>query len=561
MIFRFFISSFLFCVLGAFSVHAGVLSDTDEVLYREIFDLQEVGQIKQAKIKQEQIQNPLLLGYVLYQRYFAKGYQTGKKEIYEWMENYSDHPVATEIYALGKQKKTKNLSRPKGIFGGLTNACDSIYRLEPSDMTKGLLPEKISGSSQKEANRIMKKFNRHLGRGNTLNAKKLLDDYHTQKTLNKKALANARTSLAFSYFLDGRDDLADEQLKKAYKNTDHPVTNWMTGLILWRQGDYLKATDYFKKTCHKAKDPSLKTASAFWTARGLMRLKNYDEVGDYLEIASAYPRYFYGVLAIRLLGKDLNHEWEEPIYADEKLIDSFSHPALDRFYGLRQLGQERWAVEELTKLYLESNDETRQILWAVSKEHDFEDVLQGLTGILNGENIRYPLPDWEPQDSWQLDKALVYAFVRQESCFNHRAESSVGALGLMQLMPATAKEQANKLQCEYKTKHLKQPEYNLRLGQAYLKELLNLPHIQNNLIKLAVAYNAGPGNLKRWEKKMKYQDDPLLFLETIPSKETRTFVERILVNYWVYLNLMGLDNSSLDEIVAGQWPMYQMCSA
>jgi hypothetical protein len=305
----------------------------------------------------------------------------------------------------------------------------------------------------------------------------------------------------------------------------------------------------------------LRATSAFWAARALIQMGRYSEVGEFLEIASSYPRYFYGVLAKRLLGQDLEHQWEEPIYADKKTKNSFSHPALDRFYALRQLGQERWAIEELTKLYLESNDETRQILWSVSKEHDFDDVLQGLTGILNGENIRYPLPDWEPQDSWQLDKALVYAFVRQESCFNHRAESSVGAMGLMQLMPSTAKEQANKLQCEYKTKHLKQPEYNLRLGQAYLKELLNLPYVQNNLIKLAVAYNAGPGNLRRWEKKMKFHDDPLLFLETIPSKETRTFVERILVNYWVYLNLMGEDLSSLDEIVAGNWPMYQMCSA
>ena len=58
---------------------------------------------------------------------------------------------------------------------------------------------------------------------------------------------------------------------------------------------------------------------------------------------------------------------------------------------------------------------------------------------------------------------------------------------------------------------------------------------------------------------MDYQDDPLLFLETIPSKETRTFVERILVNYWVYLNLTGMAVPSLDEIVSGHWPMYQMC--
>ena len=186
--------------------------------------------------------------------------------------------------------------------------------------------------------------------------------------------------------------------------------------------------------------------------------------------------------------------------------------------------------------------------------------MQNLTGILDGEKTRYPLPDWKPEDNWQLDKALVYAFVRQESCFNHRAESAVGALGLMQIMPATAKEVANTLQCENKTRKLKNPEYNLRLGQAYLKKLLDLPQIQNNLMKLAVAYNAGPGNLNRWEKKMNYQEDPLLFVETIPSKETRAFVERILVNYWIYLSLTGMDIPSLDEIVSGHWPMYQMCS-
>ena len=88
---------------------------------------------------------------------------------------------------------------------------------------------------------------------------------------------------------------------------------------------------------------------------------------------------------------------------------------------------------------------------------------------------------------------------------------------------------------------------------------MNHEYVQNNLIKTAVAYNAGPGNLLKWEKKMNYQDDPLLFIETIPSKETRTFVERILVNYWVYLNLTGMSMPSLDEIVSGRFPMYQMC--
>ena len=56
---------------------------------------------------------------------------------------------------------------------------------------------------------------------------------------------------------------------------------------------------------------------------------------------------------------------------------------------------------------------------------------------------------------------------------------------------------------------------------------------------------------------MNYQDDPLLFLEILPSKETRGFIERILVNYWIYRNLMGLPLDTLDAVVQGQWPIYE----
>jgi len=537
---------------------ASVLSSSDIKNYQEVFKLQSQGRLKQAKDEQNKIKNHMLLGYVLYQRYFAKGYKTKGNEIRSWMQKYSDYPVATEVYALGQQKGVSDLPRPKGLFGGNTNACESITRLEPGDLTKNLLD--LSSVDRVSAQKLLRQFNRYLARGNTLNAKKLLNAPKTQDVLNKKILSNARTVLAFSYFLDGRDNLAQEQLDLALKNATHPMTDWLSGLISWRIGDYPKATEFFTKAAKEAEDPSLKSSSSFWAARSLMRIGHFDEVGQYLQIASEYPRYFYGVLASRSLGKDLNHSWEQPSYADETLTASFSHPALKRFYALREIGQEQWALEELSKLYLEADDEGQEILWSISRGHGFEKALQNLTGILDGEKTRYPIPDWKPEDNWQVDKALVYAFVRQESCFNHRAESAVGALGLMQIMPATAKEVANILQCEYKTRKLKNPEYNLRLGQAYLKKLLDLPQVQNNLIKLAVAYNAGPGNLNRWEKKMNYQDDPLLFLETIPSKETRTFVERILVNYWVYLNLTGMAMPSLDEIVSGNWPMYQMCS-
>ena len=152
---------------------------------------------------------------------------------------------------------------------------------------------------------------------------------------------------------------------------------------------------------------------------------------------------------------------------------------------------------------------------------------------------------------------MVYAFVRQESCFNKRAQSSVGATGLMQIMPKTGKELAHQMQCPWNERKLKEPEYNLALGQTYLQKLMRHEAIQNNLMKTAVAYNAGPGNLIKWEKKMNYQEDPLMFLESLPSKETRSFIERILVNYWVYRDLMNESLESLDALVSGMWPIYR----
>ena len=115
---------------------------------------------------------------------------------------------------------------------------------------------------------------------------------------------------------------------------------------------------------------------------------------------------------------------------------------------------------------------------------------------------------------------------------------------------------ARRLNQEWSETKAKTPSFNLALGQTYLQQLMRLPAVQNNLIYMAVAYNAGPGNLIKWKKQMNYPKDPLLFVESIPSKETRTFVERIIVNYWIYSALMGQSLTSLDETIAGHFPIY-----
>jgi soluble lytic murein transglycosylase-like protein len=126
----------------------------------------------------------------------------------------------------------------------------------------------------------------------------------------------------------------------------------------------------------------------------------------------------------------------------------------------------------------------------------------------------------------------------------------------MQLMPGTAEHVAKLYGRDLGHEHLEDPMLNIDLGQKYLSELLKNEYVENNLFKLAVAYNAGPGKLARWEDRARDDNDPLLFIESIPVAETRLFVERVLANYWIYRLKYHQDTASLDKVAEGDWPLY-----
>jgi len=174
-----------------------------------------------------------------------------------------------------------------------------------------------------------------------------------------------------------------------------------------------------------------------------------------------------------------------------------------------------------------------------------------------GERVLYPEPPWAPINGFKLDRALMFAFMRAESMFHSRATSAAGAVGLMQLMPETALQVSADIDLRARGQHaLYEPGVNLSIGQRYLAWLLARPDIEGNIFKAAIAYNAGIGNMRKWDKTVAYQADPLLFIESIPSRETRNFVERILANLWIYRERLGQPNPSLDAVVAGEWPRY-----
>jgi soluble lytic murein transglycosylase-like protein len=102
---------------------------------------------------------------------------------------------------------------------------------------------------------------------------------------------------------------------------------------------------------------------------------------------------------------------------------------------------------------------------------------------------------------------------------------------------------------------LNNPSYSLGLGQKYLQELLG--EVNGNLLQLAAAYNAGPGALTNWiGTHPAITDDPLLFIESIPVAQTRSYIKQVMTMYWLYAQRAGNRSPSLDEAAEGKWPQY-----
>ncbi len=177
----------------------------------------------------------------------------------------------------------------------------------------------------------------------------------------------------------------------------------------------------------------------------------------------------------------------------------------------------------------------------------------------------YPLPRWVPQKGFTVDRALLYAVMRQESLFLPDVTSTAGALGVMQLMPATARDMAAREGVELAAawdegndaKSLADPATNLTLAQEYVRLLLKDERIKGNLLMFALAYNGGPAAAQRWDElASSYKHDPLLFLESIPSPEARLFTKHVLTNYWIYRARLGQATPDLGALAAGEWPTY-----
>ena len=170
------------------------------------------------------------------------------------------------------------------------------------------------------------------------------------------------------------------------------------------------------------------------------------------------------------------------------------------------------------------------------------------------------IPPWNPSTKSGIDRALLFAIMHQESDFNAFAHSPVGALGLMQIMPSTAR-MLNRGRRPFRGAHRLDkydPTIIVTFRPRYLTHLRTHKRVQKELIRVIAAYNSDPGNIGYWVlKRIKHYKDPLLFIEAIPNLQTRLFVRRFLANLCIYRRRFGQRALPLEAIAAGRFPCYR----
>lgn len=543
-----------------------IVGEEDVTRYGQIFELQEAGKWTAADKLIRDLDDRILMGHVLYQRYMhPTAYRSKYKELKAWMAEYADHPGARKIYRLALRRKPSNWKAParpeKGYLTG-SGASQVNGAVEPQQHLFRNGP-KVS----RQGRAVAREIRRFVRRGYPTGGLKYLNS-KAGRNLGEIDRANALAEIAHGYFVFNRDEKAVRYALESLELSDDkiPTAHWTAGLALWRKGDYDAASAHFE-ALGRAPDVSrwVKAAGAYWASRAHLAERRPRQATLWLAQAATHSATFYGLLARRALGIDMPLDWTLPELDGETTDVLLGAPGGRRAFALMQVGQPELAEKELRRLYPNLPDYMHGAIMTVAAGNGMPGLAMRIAGILRARGDRpyyaafYPLPDWQLESIAGIDKALIYAIARQESKFDARARSGRGAIGVMQIMPRTAAWVANDRSFRSRDgrKALLDPNLNLKLGQEYVGHLLKQDSVNEGLFQLLAAYNAGPGTLRKWKKKIDFKQDPLLFIESIPRYETREFIERVLTNLWMYRLRLGQPAPSLDHIAAGSWPRYE----
>ncbi|MGQ0741474.1 MAG: lytic transglycosylase domain-containing protein [Alphaproteobacteria bacterium] len=529
----------------------GVLSDQDVRTYRAIFQAQRAGNIANAKDLAGELKDKSLLGYVLAHCYLeAPNYKTSFSDLKSWLDNYADLPYATRIHKLALKRRP---SRKAHVPAPRT----AFWRPSGGEAAVGEPPMQTELGVRMQA-----QIRVHVRAGDPDAANAVLTALVAGPSITQADVDRLATYVAQSYLAEVRDSdalrLAGEVAERGRINAPH--ADWVAGLAAYRLREFARAGAHFEKMAQASNLPSYTyAAAAFWAARSYQRAGDANRIVPLYAKAASEPDTFYGLLAGHVLGQDKRRNLVEPSFDSSSFAALMRNAPAHRAVALSQIGEDRYISEELHRAYAALHAGHAAALAALARAFGEAAVELKAAKIAARRGVHltslYPVPSFAPSDGYKVDTALILAFARQESGFDGGAVSRAGARGVMQVMPSTAAliEGNKKLAGKHKNK-LDEPEYNMALGQRYMRDLLSRQN--GNLFMVAAAYNGGPGNLSRWLTLHEGNDDPLLFVESVPLSETRRYIKQVMLNLWMYAHRFGKNDESLEAVAAGRWPVY-----
>ncbi len=330
--------------------------------------------------------------------------------------------------------------------------------------------------------------------------------------------------------------------------------------VFWQEikrDNFVKAMELSKK--HWALYPYANSHAyvAFWSAKVLIKQGNKSQADEiFNKIINEHPHNYYSYRAKQLM-KGENRWYEMPavnmfvsfpnwnwpkVYSDEELAKNYGSDVLE----LTKINQFDYLLELLDdeslnkrfKMYLEAQSGNyikaiRTAFFSIKHEQkpNHNDIFFQYAFPLAYADLVFD----RAGKKQKVDPMLVHSLIRQESFYQKDIVSKVGAIGLMQVMPATAKSLARQLNIRPPRRYdMMQPSINITLGVYYMEQVFT--EFENNMINAIASYNAGPGAVKKWINKYSFED-PDFYVESIPYEETRNYVKQVLSNYWVYREL------------------------
>ena len=543
-------------LLFLFTQQSYALSNKDVQLYKTIFNDYRNGDFKKGDESVAQLDDQILMGHVeALKLLHPTKHRSSFLELRDWLDKYNDQYEATRIYNLGVKRKPSGAVNPKkNIYPEL----NEIF-LEKSEAPKTInnLSKIFTSSNYSKKISIYNTVRSRVGRGWPTGALEYLS--HHEKYFNDKEKSFLLSKIANGYYLANLDDKAINVLSDtSFINEPYSEGLWIKGLAFYRKGDFQTASRQFLILSKITNSKWLSDAGAYWSFLSSTKDANdnitFQASLDALDVACQPSFNIYSILSCRILDKPIKDNLFDDIEMKKDLGFFLDTEFGRRIQALVEIGELPVAELELNRLQGRSNDRFKKVILGFSIKNDLSSMQIKTAKNLFADSaplqFLYPTPKWiEDFNFNSIDPTIALSMIRQESQFSAFAKSGKSAYGLMQILPSTAKMVNKEYNFKSNPRILFDPKINVETGTKYIESLLEIDYIQGDLLKALISYNAGPGNLSKWMKKTNFNNDSFLLIESIPSRETRIFVERVLTNLVIYELINENSLNYADELI------------